>query len=103
MGGLTAYLKKENGNSYVTNPLNWTTGSTYASRQMNRGSVLTNFNKVYRHTTDARISNGFLYVRKPKFPWSFLFFTRNYHIADINLYYINLRDNIKARIAAFRP
>ena len=97
------YLKKENGNSYVTNPLNWTTGSTYASRQMNRGSVLTNFNKVYRHTTDARISNGFLYVRKPKFPWSFLFFTRNYHIADINLYYINLRDNIKARIAAFRP
>ena len=96
------YLKKENGHSHVTNPLNWTTGSTYASRQMNRGSVLTNFNKLYRHTTDARISNGLLYVRKPKFPWSFLFFTRNYHIADINLYYINLRDNIKARTIAFR-
>jgi len=97
------YLKKENGNAYVTNPLNWTTGPAYASRQMNRGSVLTNFNKVYRHTTDARISNGLLYVRKPKFPWSFLFFTRNYHIADINLYYINLRDNIKDRIAAYKP
>ncbi len=97
------YLRKENGNSYVTNPLNWTAGTTYAPKQMNRGSVLTNFNKVYPHTTDARISNGFLYVRKPKFPWSFLFFSRNYHIADINLYYINLRDNIKARIAAYKP
>lgn len=95
------YLKKENGNSYVTNPLTWTTGSGYASRKLNKGSVLTNFNKIYINTTDAQVSNGLLYVRKPKFPWSFLYFTRNYHIADINLYYINLRENISRRIAMF--
>lgn len=95
------YLKKEKGDSYVTNPLTWTSGNEYASRKQNRGSVLTNFEKVYRHTTDAQISNGFLYVKKPRFPWSFLYLTRNYHIADINLYYINMRENIKQRIAAF--
>jgi hypothetical protein len=70
------YLKKENGNAYVTNPLTWT-------------------------TTDAQISNGFLYVKKPKFPGSFLYLTRNYHIGDINLYYINLRENVSRRIAMF--
>jgi len=96
------YMRKENGNSYVTNPLTWTTGSEYASRRLNKGSVLTNFNRIYPNTTDAQITNGLLYVRKPKFPWSFLYITRNYHIADINLYYINIRENISRRIAMFR-
>lgn len=96
------YLKSENGNSYVTNPLTWTTGTEYAPRKLNRGSVLTNFNIVYKKSTDAQVSNGLLYVRRPKFPWSFLFFTRNYHVGDINLYYINLRENVRQRIAAYR-
>lgn len=100
-GFVPRLLKNENGNSYVTNPLTWTTGNDYASKKENKGSVLKDFNKVYPHTTDAQTGNGFLYVRKPRFPWSFLFFTRNYHIADINLYYINLRENISQRIKAF--
>jgi hypothetical protein len=96
------FLKKENGNSYVTNPLTWTSSHEYAPRSLNKGSVLIDFNKVHLNTTDAQISNGLLYVHKPKFPWSFLYFSRNYHIADINLYYVNLRENISRRIAMFR-
>lgn len=95
------YLKNENGNSFVTNPLTWTTGTEYASRKLNKGSVLLNFNKVYKHTTDAQVQNGFLYVRKPRFPGSFLYFTRNYHAGDINLFYINLGENISRRIDLF--
>jgi hypothetical protein len=101
-GFVPYYLKKENGNSYVTNPLTWTTGTEYASRGLNKGSVLTKFNKVYRHSTDAQINNGFLYVRKPKFPWAFLYFSRNYHPGDINLFYQNIRENVKQRIDMFR-
>jgi hypothetical protein len=101
-GYIPPLLKNENGNSYVTNPLNWTTGNEYASKKLNKGSVLTHFNKVYKQTTDAQISNGLLYVKKPKFPWSFLFFTKNYHVGDINLFYMNIRENIKGRIDAFR-
>lgn len=96
------YIRNENGNSYVTNPLTWTTNNEFVPRKLNKGSVLTDFNKIYLHTTDAQISNGLLYTRKPKFPWSFLYFTRNYHIGDINLYYINLRNNIKQRVKMFR-
>lgn len=100
-GYIPYFLKNENGNSYVTNPLTWTTTEEYASRELNRGSVMANFNKVYKHSTDAYISNGLLYVKKPKFPWSFLYLKKNYHIADINLFYINLRENIRQRIAMF--
>jgi hypothetical protein len=100
-GFVPFYLQNENGNSFVTNPLTWTTDGEYASRKLNKGSVLTKFNTVYTHSTDAQTSNGLLYVRKPKFPWSFLYFTRNYHIADINLYYLNIRENVKRRISLF--
>jgi hypothetical protein len=100
-GFIPYYLRKENGNSYVTNPLTWTTGNEYAPRNLNKGSVLTKFNTVYTQTTNAQISNGLLYVKKPKFPWSFLFFTRNYHVADFNLFYLNVRENVKQRIDAF--
>lgn len=98
---IPSYLKKENGNSYATNPLSWTTGSEYVSKKMNKGSVLLKFNKLYLHTTDAQLSNGLLYVNKPTFPWSFLYFTKNYHPGDINLYYMNIRENIKQRIHSF--
>lgn len=101
-GFIPHYLKKETGNSYVTNPLTWKTTNEYASKKLNKGSVLTNFNTVFHQTTDAQIGNGLLYVNKPKFPWSFIYLTRNYHIADINLFYLNIRENIRQRIGAFR-
>ena len=95
------YLENENGNSYVTNPLIWVTTEEYAPRQLNKGSVLKEFNKVFKKTTDAQVSNGVLFVHKPKFPWSFLIFRRNYHIGDINLYYLNIRENVKQRIGYY--
>lgn len=87
-------------NAQVTNPLSWTTTDEYVSRKQNKGSVLTHFNKVFYQTTDAQTSRGLLYVKKPKFPWSFLYFRKNYHIADINLFYLNIRENIRQRLAA---
>lgn len=100
-GYVPEFLANENGNSYVTNPLNWMSDETYASKQLNKGSVLTKFNKIYKQTTDAQASNGFLYVKKPVFPWSFLYFTRNYHIGDINLFYLNIREDVRRRIGLF--
>ncbi len=101
-GFVPYYLKKENGSSFVTNPLNWNISEgSYASRQQNKGSLLKNFNRIYPATTDALVHNGLLFVNKPKFPWSFLYIKRNYHVGDINLFYLNLRENISRRIAMF--
>jgi hypothetical protein len=57
---------------------------------------------MYKHTTDAQSSNGLLYVSKPKFPWGFLYSTKNYHIGDINLFYLNIRENVRQRIRSFK-
>ena len=100
-GFKTEYVKAEKGNSYVTNPITWKTNADYASRKLNKGSILLKFNKIYKRTTDAQIHEGVLWVNRPKFPWSFLYRTKNYHIGDINLYYMNLRENIETRINSF--
>jgi hypothetical protein len=100
-GFRSAYVKKENGNSFVTNPLTWKTDEIYASRKMNKGSVLYKFNKIYKGTTDAQINTDVLWVKKPKFPWSFLYFARNYHAGDINLFYMNIRENVSQRIGSY--
>lgn len=98
-GFVPSYLKKSKEIVLATNPLIWSTDKRYAPKQLNKGSVLTKFNKVYEHTTDGQLANGLLYVKKPKFPWSFLYFTSNYHIADINLFYLNIRENVRQRVS----
>jgi hypothetical protein len=100
-GFIPSLLKDEKENSFVTNPLSWKTNEEYASTKLNQGSILRSFNKIYKHTTDAQVHNGLLWIKKPKFPWSFLYFKRNYHIGDINLFYLNIRENVRQRISAY--
>ena len=85
------------GDLLVTNPLTWQT-SGYGEKKMNKGSLLRDFNKMYAPgLVDAEVHKNVLWVRKPKFPWSFLFRMRNYHVADYNFFWMNMREN-----AAFR-
>ncbi len=94
------YLAKETDTVKVTNPLSWTTGPEFISRKQNKGALV-RYNKLYRKSTDAQIKDGLLYTRKPRFPWSFLYRSKNYHVGDINLYYMDIRNNVAQRIAAY--
>jgi hypothetical protein len=40
-------------------------------------------------------------VQKPRFPGSFLYRIRNYHIGDINLFYLNIRHNVETRLKGY--
>ena len=100
VGYRPSYMQKETDTAWVTNPLSWTTSKEFISRNQNKGAVV-RYNKLYKKSTDAQISNGLLQTRKPRFPWSFLYRSKNYHVGDINLYYMNIRENVEQRITAF--
>ena len=85
----------------VTNPLSWKTDSEFVDMKNNKGAVLRNFNKVFPQIVDAQVNNGMLWAHKPRFPGSFLFNRKNYHIADFNFYYVDVRENAKQRVGAF--
>lgn len=104
MGYEAPWVKKERERAaslIVTNPLSWTTDTGFVSRQANKGAVLTRFNKVFTNVADAQIQQGVLYSYRPHFPGSFLYRTDNYHVGDINLYYLNIRENMRTRLSAY--
>jgi hypothetical protein len=92
------FVEKEKDSSIVVNPLTWTTTDEYAPRSLNKGAILTNFNKLVPEVTDAQIHDGVLWVHRPHFPGSILYRTSNYHIGDINLFYLNIRENLRTRV-----
>ncbi|MBK8922642.1 MAG: DUF3089 domain-containing protein [Saprospirales bacterium] len=85
-----------------TNPLIWTTQeNVYAPKTMNRGAILRKFGVSYPQVCDAEVYRGILLCSKPKFPGSFFFRRKNYHVGDLNLYYFNVRENARERAEAF--
>lgn len=95
------YVAKEKFKSVVTNPLLWTNSEAYAQFNLNKGGVLTNFNKVRVAVVDAQVHGNVLWSSKPEFFGNFLLRTKNYHIADINFFYVNISDNVKTRIRSY--
>lgn len=96
-----SYVKNEKESSLIVNPLTWTTDNKYVPKTTNKGSVLRNFNKIYYGVADAKIHNSILWINNPVFPGSFFVRMKNYHIADINFFYLNIRENLKSRVAKF--
>ncbi|MFK7905235.1 MAG: DUF3089 domain-containing protein [Chitinophagales bacterium] len=85
----------------ATNPINWTIDGTYASREENKGGVLTSFDKIKEGINDAQAKNGVIWIHKPKVPFAFLYFSKNFHVGDYNLFWMNVRENVAERVAAY--
>lgn len=95
------FVKSENQKAYVTNPLTWTLDEVLASAKLNKGGILKNFNKVIPGLVHAQIHENILWVNKPHFFGNIFLTTKNYHIADYNLFYMNIRENAATRIKSY--
>jgi hypothetical protein len=85
----------------VVNPYLWTTDRALAGKSLQKGAVLYNYNKIYQHTQSVQIAGNALWISKPRFPGGFLYFKRNYHAGDFNLFYIDIREDIARRVRLF--
>lgn len=95
------FVAKENFKAIVVNPLSWTMETTKISSAYNRGGILKNFNKVVPNVVSAQIHGNVLWTSKPNVFGKIFLVTKNYHIGDINLFYMNIRENVGARIRSF--
>jgi hypothetical protein len=96
------FVTREKGTGVVSNPLTWKTSTEYAGYALNKGAVTTNFNQVRKRVADAQIHNGILWINRPQIPGSIFLKMKNFHVGDINLFYMNIRENLRERIAAYR-
>jgi hypothetical protein len=98
---IPAYAINEKFTATVTNPLTWNVQIPIADKNQNKGSMLYDFNKIMPNITAAKVKGNFLSTHKPKFFGNIFFNRKDYHIGDINLYYINIKENVAQRISAF--
>ncbi|RMG59175.1 MAG: DUF3089 domain-containing protein [Bacteroidetes bacterium] len=82
----------------VVNPVSWTTDTTISRQEAHLGFLGKNFKTIHRQALTTQIRDGYLWVSNP-LPFSPL---RNYHIGDYNLFWVDIRENVAARVAAFQ-
>lgn len=89
-------------NIAVVNPLTWTSNPGVAEKELNKGGVLLNYDKgPSRELVSAEIRGAGLFTSKPQFFGDIFFRTKNYHIGDFNLFWVNIRENAVARVEAY--
>jgi hypothetical protein len=95
------FIADEKFKSVVINPLTWTNETSLVSSKLNKGGVLKNFNHLVPRVVSAQIHNNILWSSKPDVPGKIFFTQKNYHVGDINLFYLNIRENVAARINTY--
>jgi hypothetical protein len=85
----------------VINPLTWTSDTSYAPKSLHKGAILYKFNSLVKKPNDAQVHKNILWISRPKFPGGFLYKTKNYHAGDYNLFYANIRADVRRRIGLY--
>ncbi|MGB3077844.1 MAG: DUF3089 domain-containing protein [Saprospiraceae bacterium] len=88
-------------NIAVTNPVTWNCDQPGCSQDVQLGGVLRNVHVLMPKLVHTEIHEDLLWVNKPVFPGSFLFTRKNYHIADYNLFYADVRKNAQDRVRVY--
>jgi hypothetical protein len=80
------------------NPLTWTSSLEPAAKVCSKGAILLNFNKKYTNNVCTEIHDNYLWVENSLPIVSGM---NVLHIADYNLFWYDIRENVKKRVDAF--
>ena len=95
------FVLKEKGTGMVINPLTWNASTGFVNHKLNKGSILLKFNKIKKRLVGAEVHDGVLWIGRVHLPLGVLIKRKNYHIGDINLFYMNIREDVKRRVGYF--
>lgn len=98
-GEIPKKVQPEKGNSICVNPLTWNTFTEWASPVLHKGIML-GFESIVPNTLSAGIepNTKILWVELPPPVLENLEHKKDLHIYDINLFWMNIRENVKLRI-----
>ena len=83
-----------------TNPLLWNSSDEFASKELNLGGVGLHFTFA-PHLADAQNHDGILWINKPYIKSRWHLQSKSWHRADMNFFYMNIRENVATRIEKF--
>lgn len=86
----------------TVNPLTWTITDIKGTNNMHKGAVVNNFNSVKPNVLSAQIKSGRLTVASESGAIDVPDRLENLHVLDINLFYVDIRENLKMRAATYK-
>jgi hypothetical protein len=89
----------ENGDCICVNPLTWTTSVEWVTKDLHQG-IMNGFDKIIPHTVAAGIEpkTKILWVESPDVIIEGMKKGKDLHVYDFNLFWLNIRENVKLRI-----
>ncbi len=101
-GEIPKGAEAEDGNSICVNPLTWNTAEDEASAELHQG-IMNGFRTITPHTLAAAIEpkTKILWVEAPGLTNEKGEVMKDLHVYDYNLFWMNIRENIKLRIDTF--
>jgi len=84
-----------------THPITWALDGTNAIED-HEGVVLSQMRYAYPEAVVAHIERGVLQVHEPDVPFGKALQRENWHVGDINLFWLNIRNNAKQRARLHR-
>ncbi|MEM6628888.1 MAG: DUF3089 domain-containing protein [Bacteroidota bacterium] len=81
----------------AVNPLTWETDPTFVPASQHQGMLKGDYKTFKRQFSGVEIQNGVLWVKNPVAPLP----AKNYHIADVNYFWLDIRANVAERVEAF--
>jgi len=99
-------IKRENGNSLCVNPITWAIDNNWTPKEMHKGALGKDFNKLISKKISAEVVPGIniLWVELPEeMEKKSELASRlgNFHIVDYNLFWMDIRENVKQRVDAY--
>ena len=82
----------------VTNPVNWRRNGAASLYNSHEGILFRDFKIKHPKSLSAVVHQGLLWVTFESFPMQKIFERNDYHIADYNLFWLNIRRNFYERM-----
>ena len=80
------------------NPISWKTDTIVSENENHLGILFQNHKIYYPKSISVYNHKGVLWVKPIKIPFANFYRMKNYHIADYNLFWINIRHNLRYRL-----
>ena len=83
----------------VSNPISWKNNTAESDFENHLGILMKNNKIRYNQSVNAQVNQGLLWIKFQNIPLKKLFERPNYHIADYNLFWSNIRLNFIERMS----
>jgi len=103
-GEIDFFIKNEKGGSVCVNPVSWTTSTDETKPRQHKGAIWKDMNKLIPGVISASIEpeHKILWVDAPEKEQEKIGGkVKNYHVADYNLFWLDIRENAMLRVKAF--